>query len=70
MNEGIQVEKSALAPLLHSAVVLAAIDEAQGWFEAKPMLVIAAQDVLQLVACRRLGILVGWRRLAPLAVVV
>jgi len=66
-----QVEKSALAPIMsHVAVLLAAMGEAHTWLEGKPMFVIAAQDVLQPVDCRRLGILVGWRRLDPLAAVV
>jgi len=66
-----QAEKRPLAPIMsHFAVLLATMGEAQGWSEANPMFVIPAQDVLQPVACRRLGILVGWRRLPPLAAVV
>jgi hypothetical protein len=42
---------------------LAMMVEAQSCEEPKPMVVIALQDVLHPAACRRLGILVGCRRL-------
>jgi hypothetical protein len=70
---GRQVDKRelAFAPTLHALVSLAARLEAHACEDSRPMLSIAAQDLLHAAElCRRLGILVGCRRLEEAAVVV